>query len=139
MLARGVSSSSSPSSSSHGMRRRTARGWRCLPVGFGGGVAGLVGEREGSSPGRYVFPGQPRAGSLHLFGVTTIGERSYIDGESAMNVRVMGLADGKRTSGWRTEGSIPRSCAGSSRGDLGAASVGGGELCFLRIGRGHGQ
>lgn len=85
------------------------------------------------------MPGQPRAGSLHLFGVTTMGERSYVDGECARNVRVRVLVGGKWTSGWRTEGSMLSSWADSSRGDIAGLSLGGGEHCFFRMGRGQGQ
>lgn len=76
--------------------------------------------------------------------MTTIGERSYIEGEYAEKVRVRPLVDGKRTSGWRTDGSMQRSWADSSRGE-GSVGVGEGtsldegERCLLRMGRGHGQ
>ena len=87
------------------------------------------------------MPGQPRAGREHLFGVTTIGERSYIEGEYAVNVRVRAGVGGKWTSGWRTEGSMLSSWADSSRGEEvdGVEGTSGGVLRFLRIGRGHGH
>lgn len=75
--------------------------------------------------------------------MTTIGERSYIEGEYAVKVRVRSLVEGKRTSGWRTEGSMLSSWADSSRGEgmvgVEGSSTDDGERCFLRMGRGHGQ
>lgn len=50
-----------------------------------------------TSPGIYVLPGHPRAGSAQVLGRTTIGERSYDEGEYAENVRVRVGEGGKRT------------------------------------------
>lgn len=67
-----------------------------------------------TSPGIYVLPGHPRAGSAQLLGRTTIGERSYDEGEYAENVRVSVGEGGKRTEwclllwlfsgGWAVDG-----------------------------------
>lgn len=73
-------------------KRAAARGWRCfpdppvprqkdLPFGFGPlawepGFGVLVEEGEPLLEGKYVRPGHPRSGNLHMLGLTTMGERS---------------------------------------------------------------
>lgn len=74
------------------------------------------------STAAYVRPGQPRSGSAQELGRTTMGERSYVDGQCASNVRVSEGEGGKWTAWWSWWMAAEGVRLRIGRGDIGLCS-----------------